>query len=116
MRGFASRFAAISLTSFLIATPVVALNAASASAASTGAAQDAKAPSPSNAAAAAARAAAIAADKKCTLSPSLDYSGGEQGSCIAVGAKLSAVPAVGQTAVLTVTVKAARAEPNTHVT
>jgi hypothetical protein len=56
------------------------------------------------------------ADRGCTLSPSLDYSGGEQASCIAVGAKLSKVPAVGQTAVLKVTVKAGRAEADTRVT
>jgi hypothetical protein len=56
------------------------------------------------------------ADGGCTLSPSLDYSAGEAASCIAVGAKLSKVPAVGQTASLKITVKAARAESDTRVT
>ena len=56
------------------------------------------------------------ADEGCMLSPSLDYSAGEAASCIAVGAKLSNVPGVGQTAALKITVKAARAESDTRVT
>jgi hypothetical protein len=55
-------------------------------------------------------------DRACTLSPSLNHPGGDFASCISVGAKLSSVPSVGHTATLTVTVKAARSEPNTQVT
>ena len=58
---------------------------------------------------------AASQDKACTLSPSLDYSGGDEASCIAVGATLSAVPEVGHTAQLHITVKAARAERHTVV-
>ena len=61
------------------------------------------------------RAIAVAPVEHCALSPSLDYSGGEQASCLAVGAKLSRVPAVGQTATLRVTVAAARAEHDIRV-
>src|SRR5690242_15759017 len=69
-----------------------------------------------NAAKSAPKPAAVAPADHCALSPSLDYSGGDQASCIAVGATLSRVPAVGQTATLKVTVKAARAESDTRVT
>lgn len=55
-------------------------------------------------------------DRACTLSPSLNHSGGDFASCISVGARLSSVPSVGHTAKLTVTVKAARSERHTHVT
>ncbi len=58
---------------------------------------------------------AASLDKNCTLSPSLTHPGGDEASCIAVGAKLSSIPRLGGKAILTVTVKAARSEPTTRV-
>ncbi|WP_338177527.1 IPT/TIG domain-containing protein [Jatrophihabitans sp.] len=59
--------------------------------------------------------AAASPDAKCTLSPSMDYSGGDFAGCISVGAKLSATPAVGASTTLTIKVKAARSEPDVRV-
>ncbi len=57
----------------------------------------------------------VSKDTHCTLSPSLNHSGGDFASCISVGAHLSSVPTVGQKATLTITVKTARPEPHTVV-
>jgi hypothetical protein len=66
--------------------------------------------------AAARPAAAASQDKGCTLSPSLTHPGGDEASCISVGARLSSVPRVGGKALLTIRVKVARSEPTTKVT
>jgi hypothetical protein len=55
-------------------------------------------------------------DKGCTLSPSLTHPGGDEASCISVGARLSSVPRVGGKTLLTISVKVARSEPRTKVT
>lgn len=53
-------------------------------------------------------------DAGCTLSSSLTVKS-EQASCLGVGATLSSIPALGQTATLHITVKAGRAEKATQV-
>ena len=70
---------------------------------------------PSGAAKGAPAPAATNLDAGCTLSPSLTQKS-DRASCIGVGAVLSSVPALGQTATLTVTVKTGRVEKATAVT
>ena len=88
---------------------MAAVNVAGTVAGTAAFAKDVSKPAPAN------KPAVIASlDRNCTLSPSLTHSGGETASCIGVGACLF-VPALGHTATLRITVKAARPEARTNV-